>query len=320
MLAVACALVAGATAADAQGVAQPRRLPLPGAPAAPAAPAAAKFRVTLNGFAVRSQTRDHLVHFDGVGDEVFFKAIVVVIDTSSDAPPIVSTVESRVFGEARRDLANKAVWSNRNPAGTATEKGGLVNGNTFPSREPWNRATAPTTLYLPMEIWCGPLVDGQTAVLITPTVWEWDGPSSVFVSEWLNWSRRLPSLLGENELFKKLTGKTGTAIVEGADLALGLVASLDSAGLVGGEADRPIGVRKSAQPKKYEFAPPHFLVLSYRSAEASSKAHTFGGAAPGVHPLEFEDDGFYQGRYSLFVQIERMDGKQCIGENQPPKE
>ncbi len=317
----ALALASVAVATTAEGQLTPRstgtRVATRTAASTPPAPATAKYRVTINGFRVDAATRDHILDIDGVGDEVYLSSAVVVVDSARKLSTPLATLESRVYGELRRDLiSGKLVWQGRNMSGTGTPRGGLRGGNTGPGREPWNQLTVPSTLFLPQELWCGTLVDGQKAVFITPTIWEWDGVSSTF-DLWMNWTKRIPSLLADNELFKDLAGETGQAIVQGADLALGLVISLDSTGLVGGEADRPIGIRKSPQPKKYEFTPPYHIVLTYRSAEAFTR-ESFGGMRPGIYPLQYVDDGFYQGRYTVYVQVERMDGKPCAYEVPPP--
>ncbi len=77
--------------------------------------------------------------------------------------------------------------------------------------------------------------------------------------------------------------------------------------------------RSSTRPKTFEVVPQHKFVLNYRSADFSTKTvGAVGGLPPGIFPIQFADDPFYQGVYTLYVQIERMDGKRCSHEYVPP--
>jgi hypothetical protein len=321
-LAAAVALIVGVVpglAAAAQGGIQPTPIrPLPGG--APAA--SGKFRVTINGFRVDAATRDHILDIDGVGDEVFVSANVIVLDSTQGLTTPTSTIESRVYGEQRFDLISREpVWRDRWRAGTGTQHGGLRSGNSAPSVQPWKRLVEPMPENLPLELWCGTLTEGRNAAVIVPSIWEWDGVSSTF-GDWMGWADTAASTLAADEHFNKLVGTTGSMITNLATLGLGLVVSLEETGLIGGERDRPIGVRRSAtRPKTFEFTPTHAFVVNYRTADFSTRenaAGAVGGVAPGIYRLQFIDDPFYQGRYSLYVQIERIDGKPCAHEYVPP--
>ena len=313
--------------AGAQGSAQPNARPIPGFPVK-APPASGKFRFTINGFTVNSATRDHILDIDGIGDEVFVSSNVVVVDSLQGLSTPFATLEGKVYGEARLDIAGKGVWSGRVRAGSGSPKGGLRTGNSFPVSPAFKRMVAPASEYLPQEVWCGTLTDGQNAAVIVPSIWEWDGVSSTF-HEWINWGSQLANTLsGQKELLGLVASASTTAAgvvgaaTLGAKLALGAAVSLDSTGLVGGEADRPIGVSKSkTRLHAYDFVPQHKFVMNYRTADFSTRenaAGSVGGMGPGVYALQFVDDGFYQGRYTLYVQIERIDGKPCVHEYRPP--
>jgi hypothetical protein len=284
------------------------------------APLAGKFRVSIDGFTVNSQTRDHILDVDGVGDEVFVSVNVIVADSARNLVTPQATLESKVYGEKRRDITGKFVWPDRSAFGSGTRMGGLKSGNIVPNKEPWKRTAQPSAFYMPMEVWCGTLTQGQNAVVIVPSIWEWDGVSSTF-GEWVNWANSLVNDLAKNKAFMALIGKKGSPIVLGTQLTLGAAVRLDSTGLVGGERDRPIGVTRSTRvPKTYEFTPPHKIVLNYETADffvRDGGAGALGAAAPGVQPLIFVDDPFFQGRYTIYVHIERIDGGQCSHEYVP---
>lgn len=288
-------------------------------------PSAGKFRITINGFTVNQATLDHILDIDGVGDEVFVSANVIVMDSSQGLATPLSTLETKVYGEKRRDLVTgKFVWEGRSPAGSGTPRGGLRNRNTGPRAEPWKRFSQPSSDSLPLELWCGTLTQGQNVVVIIPSIWEWDGVKSNF-GQWVAWGNQVATDLTNNKAFRDLIGAERIKAVElGKQLTFGAAISLDSAGLVGGEADRPIGVKKSTKPKTFEFTPEHKFVLNYQSADWSARetgAGSVGGKAPGMSSVMYTDDPSYnQGRYTLHVQIERIDGGKCSHEYvAPPK-
>ena len=283
------------------------------------APPSGKFRVTINGFKVITATRDDLLGFDGVGDEVYASATVIVLDSARGLATPLATVDSRVYGEARRDITNKAVFPNRAPAGTGVTKGGLLSGNEFPPK-PWKRSSPPSPDALPLEVWCGTLTQGQNAVIVAPSIWEWDGFASN-LDLWITWANKVATDLTNNKTFRELLGAKAMSIVDlGTQVAFGAAMSLDSTGLIGGERDRPIGVRKSTtKPKAFDFVPQP-LIVNYATADFSTResaAGSIGGTSPGTFLLQYVDDPFYQGKYTLYVQVERIDGGKCAHEFVP---
>lgn len=287
-----------------------------------------KFRISINGFKVDNATRDDLLDMDGVGDEVFIAANVVTVDAEANAAMPTGTVRSRVYGEARRDVAGNFVWKGRSKAGSGTKAGGLRSTNLAPTQTPWLRTfTLDAPDYLPMELWCGTLTEGKNAVVVVPSIWEWDGFKSNF-GLLVNWGNKVASdLSGNGKEIGAMVGAVGgattggavTAAILGTKILLGAAVALEETGLVGGESDRPIGLQRSPANKKvFEFKPEHKFVLNYRSADFSSTAAgSVGGLPPGVFPIQYSDDPFHEGVYTLYVQIERMDGKRCAHEPVP---
>ena len=132
-----------------------------------------KYRITLNGFKVVRQTYDHLLMLDGKDDEVYFAAHVAVIDTASSDFSGHLLLRSDVYGDV-------SGFPDRVKAGRGFMSGGLQRGDAVPIDAPWVRAGHPTPARLPMLLWEGELVQGERAVVIAPSVWEWDGNAELF--------------------------------------------------------------------------------------------------------------------------------------------
>ena len=171
---VSCALAAFAFATLAfaahAGAQVPGGVPNTGTPAPGGVANAAqggRFRVTLNGVTVQRQTYDHALEVDGKGDEIYFAAYVAVIDTGS-----ANMVEHWVVRS--RDMGDQNGYPDRVRLGMASGKGGIRTGNRHPMPSPFRRVGALSTDSLPMVLWEGSLVPGRSAVVLAPTVWEWD--------------------------------------------------------------------------------------------------------------------------------------------------
>lgn len=136
-------------------------------------PKRGRYRVTLNGFTVYRQTYDNPLQIDGKGDEVYFAAYVSRLDTSSADLIDQQLLATKVHGDVNG-------FPERKQAGMASGRGGIQTGNTFPFPTPFKRTGAPSVEEIPMLLWEGELVQGQSAVVITPTVWEWDDNPELF--------------------------------------------------------------------------------------------------------------------------------------------
>jgi hypothetical protein len=300
------AAVAPVAALAAQGSVQPNGVVRP-----TKAPPSGKFRVLIRGFKVDQPSRDHIADIDGVGDEVFLSTSVIVLDSSRGIAMPASTIESAVFGEARVELG-KNVFTNRHAAGSGTPRGGLRRSDTFPRG---SDLLAPDAKHALVEAWCGTLVEGQNAAVIVPAIWEWDGVTSNF-KDWMGWASSTANTLVKDQSFKQVLGQTGTMVANLATLGIGAIFSMADVGLVGGEADRPIGTKRSASnPKTLEYTPTSALVVNYRTADFSTRpnaAGSVGGQVPGIYQIQFADDPSYnQGRYTVYLQVQRIDGQKC---------
>ena len=192
-------------------------------------PSRGRYRITLNGFKVARQTYDHLLMLDGKDDEVYFAAHVAVIDTASDEFSGHVLLRSDVYGDV-------SGFPQRVKAGRGFVSGGIQRGDAVPTATPWNRAGAPTPNRLPMLLWEGELVQGQRAVAIAPSVWEWDGNAELF-------GRYALSLT--NTLARWHTPKTLDAILHARHhlpIPFGTDGLQWSTNRIGDPRDRPIGM------------------------------------------------------------------------------
>jgi hypothetical protein len=133
----------------------------------------ARYRVTLNGFTVLRQSYDHPLELDGKGDEIYFAAYVARVDTASPTLIEHGIVRSRVMGDING-------FMDRERMGQRSDRGGIATAFRYPASNPYVRSGAPSASRLPMTLWEGTLVHGRSAVIVSPTVWEWDGNAELF--------------------------------------------------------------------------------------------------------------------------------------------
>jgi hypothetical protein len=136
-------------------------------------PLRGRYRVVLTGFTVNQQSYDNPLQLDGKGDEVYFAAYVARFDTTAADLVDQQILSTKVHGDVNG-------FPERKQAGFASGRGGIRSGDRFPFPTPFKPAGALSMTELPMVLWEGELVQGQSAVLITPTVWEWDDDPELF--------------------------------------------------------------------------------------------------------------------------------------------
>jgi hypothetical protein len=135
----------------------------------------ATYRVVLNGFRVHRETYDTAFETDGKGDEVFILSEAVTIDRAGDLSSRVSR-QSKTYGDING-------FSERVQAGFRSDMGGLKTDDRVPNRDlsqPRRTGIRIFNYYLPLLLWQGNLQDGQNAIVIMPTIWEWDQRSIHF--------------------------------------------------------------------------------------------------------------------------------------------
>ena len=322
-IAAACAV---AMPADAQRVVRPPASARPAAPekaAAPtakpasAAPAAAgrtrgTYRVSVTGFSVHSETFDDPLQLDGKRDEVYVSADVLLLDRNgASLTPGTGAVRSRVFGDVGGMFGGTEGHNGRVRAGSASKEGGLRTGDDFPAT-PWRLAGAPTADRLPLELWRGELAQGENAVLLTPTLWEFDQPDlRETYRSWQEWGGRTARQLGgSRELMAFLATALGPEAPVIVNLSgLGYDLTLSVANELGKMGDRPIGMEPvgELQGERGAFTfKPKTVLLSFDMAERLLSQNV-GGKGPGVVAIPYtERHPKLNGNYTMYLLVERL--------------
>lgn len=259
-----------------------------GGPAAPSV-ARGRFRVTLTGFHVRRATWDDILERDGKWDEVFFIVDAATVNRDGTLEAIRGLREAVVLGDTNN-------FPLRRRAGTASDLGGLREGNTHPvpldqlRRPPGRFANAGEPPFVVFE---GELVDGQKGAVIVPTLWEWDAPMHLHdpyvagMREGLSTCARdgAPQLWDATAI-SRITGRCTPANLRLSTIRIGEAAA------------RPIGMMPAGD--HYTFSP-WVVGLNYRGAMAVT------ASGPGVIPVRYVDYEDLKGDYELFLVVERLD-------------
>lgn len=262
-----------------------------------------RFRVTINGFIAHRQTWDDALQRDGKDDEVFLLCETRLVQRVKDVPHITPLPPTRSvqLGDVQ------GFESRRSRAGSASDMGGIRSGDRVPVDMPWARHREPGHNSLPFIVWEGTLKRDETAAMIVPTIWEWDGGDTpltfllrALIDGWAgsaNPARGMPELPahspGQNLLKRLSEMQLGNDVI-GANV------SYDES-VVGQGGDRPIGMWY--RDGKYIFDP-WTLYLTYERARTASQKDF--GRGRGVIEVTYEDAADLRGRYTLFVQIEQM--------------
>jgi hypothetical protein len=253
-------------------------------PGAVLTPRTGRFRITARGFRVNHQSYDDALNRDGWGDEVFVRADVFQAQPGGDL----------VRGATLRTV----------------KIGELVTGGSYPTDDPAiGRGGALRGSDLPLMIWQGPLTEGGGAVVILPSIWEWDGAEAD--AEERRWETSLRPALAARQ---------------------GDIARLMSQHPAGGESPRfrvslsmPItdeGTRPIGSPGRRNPSVPmavNAIVLTYKTAQALADnlvveslidegtiVYDARRLPRGVLPVEFNDGPGLDGWYTLYVYVERL--------------
>lgn len=270
-----------------------------------------KYRVVANGFRVVHATYDDMLQRDGKGDEVFGAFMMFHINRASSQVLDRDLRHTLVHGDVNGQ-------SGRVQAGTASSMGGLVTGDFFPAvTDPSQRYGAqPTDTQFPFLVWQGTLTDQQDAVIIFPTLWEWDGNSQGYDQWYSNEMTQAPNILTDPVVRQSLSSPTiqliapagSTGVAGGPAISVGQVvamANLDlQAVLLAGSFDRPIGVMGlSTAPK----LPRRAIVLTREKIETTLGLKP--SASSGIMAVALVDAPWIpdlQGSYVLYLQVERI--------------
>ena len=294
------------------------------------APASNRYRVVATGFRVLHQTKDDFFSRDGHGDEVYGGFMTFHYDRGTSKLVDQNLRRTNVIGEHGFDglgfgdrlvqgvgtILDKvtgvdiAVKNSRIKGGTATQNGGFAQNDVFPAVADPSKSygAAPTDNTFPFLVWEGPLTDGKDAVVILPSLWEFDGFPDGFnkwhQSEQTNvlqiWSDQgvqaavagtqlaMLSPPGTLETSFGLHYTASTAFEFAFAGALGPITALTA-----GSYDRPIGVKMNGVAGTGGLAsgpsmPRRALVITREIMEATlAKLATYNPAttAPGVFPI-----------------------------------
>ncbi len=258
-----------------------------------------KYQVFINGFVCTNQTWDDAFNWDGKADEVF---IAVGYKRANKNGTILESKEpdqTPVMGDT---------WNlpNRVQAGSAWGgRGGIISGDAFPTRNPWIQSPPPQTdrNWPPYKVWEGNLTQGDDAVFITPTIWEWD-PGQDAWSGLIDWFKKTDDKFGEKA--KAIITSQFPAsgwIVEAVSLGIQVLATIPGLWSMGGKSmNRPIGAQRDPNnPDGFLFSP-QTLALTYDLAEKLCKENPHGKGI-GILSFRYSDDPFLRGDYTLYVQV-----------------
>ena len=223
----------------------------------PNAAATGRYRVVANGFRVLHQTKDEPLSRDGHGDEVYAGFTMFHFDRRSSQLLDRDNRRTRVIGEGGFPGIGT---EGRVKGGTATPDGGFQQRDVFPPvADPSQRYGAtPTDFTFPFKIWEGQLTNAQDAVIILPTLWEWDGIQDGY-NKWFSLEvTNAPQIWSDQGVQAAVNGTQLALITPPGTIetsfgphlnaggvvifALETIGLFPPVGLLGNSYDRPIGV------------------------------------------------------------------------------
>jgi len=245
---------------------------------------AGRFRLTARGFRVVRQSYDDMLERDGRGDEIYIRGDVFMFDQNGGSElPSRQTVK----------IAN------------------MFTGGSYPTADPARgRGGQPLPDDLPLTLWEGELTQQADAVVIVPSIWEWDG-DGLSPEE-----QRWPALITNG--FRDL-GPTVQNIIQGPADPLTTPFYRDLLPVaISNEGTRPIGSperRTAAAPLLADAVVLTFdsaMALANQTGEEPVYADMGGGVGSlafvrlpqGVLPVRFVDPRGLDGDYILYLHLE----------------
>ncbi|MBO3084689.1 hypothetical protein [Cellulomonas fengjieae] len=268
---------------------------------------AGRYRVTVNGWWCRAQSKDDALQGDGKGDEVFISVNTKTFDKDGTLVGIGLDSDSEVMGDTWR-------LPNRVKAGQAdgpNGMGGILSGDRFPATlEPWNtQGRLNSSRVPPYVIWEGDVTDDR-ATFLTPTIWEWD-PGNATYDAFIDWLLKTDNTYGQRakEIFGGIW-PVAKPVFDAVSLGIQTVGSLSGIWtLFGTAASRPIGIKRdpaNADNDAYTFNA-QTIALTSDTAELLSSWNQ-NGLGQGIMELKYADDPYLKGVYSIFVQVQKIGG------------
>jgi hypothetical protein len=271
----------------------------------------ARYRVTLNGFRVVHETYDTAFETDGKGDEVFIVSEAGSIDLTGAVAQRLSR-GSLTYGDING-------FPDRRQAGFRSDRGGLKTGDSYlPSRNLSQPRPAGAQIFndkIPLILWEGGLTGDQNAVVIMPTIWEWDNRSINFPTP----GGAIPHDVSPTYVLRHgfddwLVGGFGQHIVRNirttlrtafaggvAEIGWTRVRSNADIFRMGTNGTRVIGLRESDVNGTDVFEP-KVLILTYAAAEQALRSRS------GMFQLAYAEPTCcgLEGSYTLYLQVERL--------------
>jgi hypothetical protein len=260
----------------------------------------ARYRVTINGFRCHNETWDALFNEDGKNDEVFIGVNTKVVAPNGTVKRNLDS-QSETMGDTLRQPG-------RVQAGSASNLGGIRTNDSFPATPtPWLR-TLPLDghRYPPYVIWEGELADGGDIVMLTPTIWEYD-PAESFVEDWINWHVQIDDKFGQRakDIYSKIW-PISAPVFDAVSLGIQTLGKAPGLwGPLGHPMSRPIGIQRNPDDPNGFLFNPQIIALTRESAEYLVNQND-QGLGTGITELLYVDDPHLKGRYSIYLQIEKL--------------
>jgi hypothetical protein len=217
----------------------------------------ARYRLVATGFRVVNPTFDNVLDQDGKGDEIY----------GGFAMFHVNRVNGQVLDQdLRRTKVHGQIipFFDRFAAGSASTAGGLASGDAYPAS---SLSAAPGSQTFPFVIWEGTLTNAQDAVVILPTLWEWDNDDSSYDAWFLSEKAALPVFWWDQVVQAALNAQSPRWMVTET-----FATSFGFAGLLPTTSkDRPLGM--FLRPTGYELQR-RVLVLTRETIESAFNPST----------------------------------------------
>jgi hypothetical protein len=272
-------------------------------------PASGRYRISIAGFKVNHETYDDPLERDGKRDEVFTAVVVQHFNRKTGALVDAGTVQSKVYGDANG-------FPDRVPQGRASDVGGLMTGDVVPFG--WDEQAilpSPNPGWFPLVVWEGSLSNDEDALVLRPTIWEWDGDHGA-LSLWQRTVSGDPAATWSYGPLQQTVGGTSISMVRDGQV-LQVQTYLDRSNLgtyspefVVAGMDRPIGVDERSSSSDIDLFKDRLLLLTREKIEYELTKSGAVGGSRGLLPFRFEDrgsgDAALSGDYTVYLRLERV--------------
>ncbi|RYX80844.1 hypothetical protein EON83_26770 [bacterium] len=285
-----------------------------------------KLRVFVTGFTCNRESWDDILERDGKRDEVFIGAQWVKLQLTENPlnPRILADsglLKSAIYGDPEGEGWHRIAAGSADPnVFVGGGAGGLRTGDSFP-RVPYRWTGEPREDRLPFKIWEGELdySKPEERIVVLPTIWEWDGPADFLTGfgRFLEDPNNPLGFLKIPAFFLDVNSNVRGMMAGGANTdelreravfpmkaawAIGRTVSVNG-DYFGDPHDRPIGIGGATSDRENPFAP-YGIILTPETADWL--ATTDFGHGPGVISIRYKDSERFQGDYTIFVKIEKM--------------